>query len=404
MRDHIETLIELLSITDVLDAVRGKPVAVVDSLQVSIIPELHRNVVAALVDAFRLEDVGVAARGHAVTITEELQAQLTLITNYGVVVSDRLRVAAQMLGTTISGEAVVEALRVIDLLQLAQDAAVSDSVLIADLTATQRAVGIIESLSVVVAAQGAAVLHLSIEQSIRLVDGLTNFFGGEISEGLVLADAIRAQGRLPATAVETVAVSDVVEPRLLVAVTATEELQLNDENVLQMLFQPTVVEGLEITLGYLAPSGSTTAWVMNTRTGAVTEYQNYEFNSFASLGNKYIAASKDGLFELVGDTDSGNAIIASLKSGFMQFGGTRLSRLGAAYIAARGEGNFILRIVDGDGKTYDYTTSTRNMRSTKVHMGKGQRSRYFSFELISAGQDFDLDTLEFVPVLVQRRV
>jgi hypothetical protein len=44
------------------------------------------------------------------------------------------------------------------------------------------------------------------------------------------------------------------------------------------------------------------------------------------------------------------------------------------------------------------------MRSTKFHMGKGQRSRYFAFELISAGQDFDLDTLEFVPLVVQRRV
>jgi hypothetical protein len=48
--------------------------------------------------------------------------------------------------------------------------------------------------------------------------------------------------------------------------------------------------------------------------------------------------------------------------------------------------------------------STRSMRSTKVHMGKGQRARYFSFELISTGGDFDLDTLEFVPIVVQRRV
>jgi hypothetical protein len=37
-------------------------------------------------------------------------------------------------------------------------------------------------------------------------------------------------------------------------------------------------------------------------------------------------------------------------------------------------------------------------------MGKGQRARYFAFELISAGQDFDLDTIEFVPIVVQRRV
>jgi hypothetical protein len=37
-------------------------------------------------------------------------------------------------------------------------------------------------------------------------------------------------------------------------------------------------------------------------------------------------------------------------------------------------------------------------------MGKGLRSRYFAFELVSTGQDFDLDTLEFIPLVADRRV
>ena len=44
------------------------------------------------------------------------------------------------------------------------------------------------------------------------------------------------------------------------------------------------------------------------------------------------------------------------------------------------------------------------MKTTKVNLGKGLRARYFAFELVSTGQDFDLDTLEFIPLVAQRRV
>jgi hypothetical protein len=175
--------------------------------------------------------------------------------------------------------------------------------------------------------------------------------------------------------------------------------------VLSLLLKPTIAEGIEITAAYLSPGeGSFTTWAVNTRTGAISQYDNFVFNSFAQMGNVYLGASEDGLFELHGDTDAGTDIVSRIKSGFMQFNGSRFSSLRAAYLGVRGEGDFVLRLLTGDGKTYDYAVSTRDMRTTKVHMGKGHRARYFAFELISTGQDFDLDTIEFVPILANRRV
>ena len=69
-----------------------------------------------------------------------------------------------------------------------------------------------------------------------------------------------------------------------------------------------------------------------------------------------------------------------------------------------GEDQAILKLETKDGATYTYQIDTRDGRSSKVHMGKGQRSRYFAWELTTVGQDFDLDTLEFGPVRVDRRV
>jgi transketolase len=42
--------------------------------------------------------------------------------------------------------------------------------------------------------------------------------------------------------------------------------------------------------------------------------------------------------------------------------------------------------------------------NTKFEIGKGIRARYFSFELTSTGQEFDLDSIEFLPIVNQRRV
>lgn len=238
----------------------------------------------------------------------------------------------------------------------------------------------------------------------RLSDSLAQFLGADVAVSMALAETLLATRTTTQIATETVEVEDNILPRLLIRLAAAENIEITAEEAIGMLFRPELLERFEVTAAHIAPSGSFTTWVMNARNAAVSEYTSYEFNSFARLGNRYVAASATGLYELLGDTDDGADIIGRIMGGFMQFGGTKLSRLSAAYIAARGEGDFVLRIETADGAVYNYQVGTRDMRSTKFHMGKGQRARYFAYELISAGQDFDLDTLEFVPVVVQRRV
>lgn len=280
----------------------------------------------------------------------------------------------------------------------------TDGVAVGDALAVAQAVIMAERLGLRDALTASGRYNLTVVQAIRLADRLYQFFGAEVDEGITFAVDLLVRKLAVAAVSDTVEIEDVMEPRFLISAVVEEGIEINAEQAVQMLFNPTILEGVEINAGFLSPDGSLTTWAMNARNGAVTEYTNYEFNSFAKIGNRYVGASAEGLYELLGDDDAGTSIIARIKGGFLQFGGTHLSRLSAAYIAARGEGQFVLRIITGEGAAYNYSVDTRNMRSTKVHMGKGQRARYFSYELISSGQDFDLDTLEFVPVVVQRRV
>lgn len=244
----------------------------------------------------------------------------------------------------------------------------------------------------------------SVAETIGIAAALARFFGADIDEGIGLSSTLVGNTALSGLIAEGVGLAATLTPSLLIKVTVADGVELDDVDVLQMIYSPEVVDSVSITGAYLSPGGGITTWAMNTRTAAVTEYSNYEFNSFARLGDKYIGASANGLYELVGDDDDGEAIIARIKSGFFQWAGSRFTLFKAAYLGIRGGGDFVLRLTTGDGKTYDYAVAARDMRSTKVKIGKGIRTRYFCFELISAGDDFDLESVEFVPLVAERRV
>ncbi len=183
-------------------------------------------------------------------------------------------------------------------------------------------------------------------------------------------------------------------------------IQLSPSQLVKMIYRgDALLDGVAITALYISPSGTTTTWAINTRTNAVTEYLNYNFRSFAMMGNRYVAAGSDGLYELDGDTDNGELIISEMMSGYLQLNEKKLFGIKGAYVAIRGGGRFYLKLVSGDGREYVYELKAQpNLMTTKVRVGKGIKTTYMAFDLVTEGQDFDLDSLEFIPMTSGRRV
>lgn len=283
-------------------------------------------------------------------------------------------------------------------------AALADAVGIALSQVTQRAITVIENLGLREVIIGAARYNQTFAETFKLTDALLRFFGASMSDAINIAPTQVASARRPGVVSDAINLAQTQANQLVLRVIAADAVKVSPTQALKMLFKPVTAEGIKIAAVYFSPGGGITTWAMNTQTASVTEYSNYNFNSFAKLGRHYVGASSSGIYTLDGSTDAGTSVIARIKSGFAQFSNSKFSSFKAVYLGVRGEGNFILRVVDGEGKSYDYAVATRNTRSTKVHMGKGLRARYFSFELISTGQDFDLDTVEFVPITETRRV
>jgi hypothetical protein len=245
----------------------------------------------------------------------------------------------------------------------------------------------------------------TLAETLLLHDALARLIGGTVSETLATSATLTPLWKLAASATDAVGLSGVFANTLLLNVSVADGVKLHDADILKMIYSGVIADGVSITAGYIAPTGNLTTWAINTRTSAVTEYDNFAFASFAALGHKIVGASSTGLYELDGATDDGASIVAAIQSGLMQVAGSHFTAFKCAYLGVDSAGAFVLRLEAGDGRTYDYAVQSQQHMTTRVNFGKGLRSRYFSFTLTAVdGHEFTLDNIEFVPITSQRRV
>lgn len=199
-------------------------------------------------------------------------------------------------------------------------------------------------------------------------------------------------------------------PILILAAANVEDAQ----TVKQLLFNFVNAGGvvaMDISLGD-TEDDQYTAWVLNTKTLGATQYDNFDFNSFAAFNNTSYAAKSDGIYELTGDTDQGADIIAEIRTGQLKIGNGKETRVPSAYLGMKTDGSMVMKTVTDDPngmKTENwYAVETRvadAMRTTRVKFGRGLKSVYWQFALSNVdGSDFELASLELLPVILDRRI
>jgi hypothetical protein len=293
-----------------------------------------------------------------------------------------------------------------DSIQLTDVLALLDTINLTPTAAYLSGVALVENFGISEAIVGSALRLVTVAELMTFAENFANFIDGTIIDALTLIGTVVRTKLVPGALTETVEFADVAARSLIIRVTAPETLEITHTQVLQAIYKPTIEDGFEIAAAFLNTDDSFTTWAVNTNTGAVTEYLDFNFNSFAMMGNRYIGISDTGVYELNGDDDAGDDIIAAVKSGWLQFAGAKFTSFKGIYLGMRAErgSEMYLKLTTGDDKSYTYLVTVKDMETTRVYMGKGLRARYFAFELITTGQDFDLDTIEFIPIAAERRV
>lgn len=144
------------------------------------------------------------------------------------------------------------------------------------------------------------------------------------------------------------------------------------------------------------------AWVLNTESTAVSWYDNFDFQSIAQVDDDVFAVNSEGVFLLSGADDAGDAIDASVRYGFMDFGTAYTKRFENIYTGYTSTGvmSVLLRVKDSGHAASVYTLEQRSAdapRTSRFQPGKGLYGRYWQVELRNVGgaaftvYDMDVD-------------
>lgn len=146
-------------------------------------------------------------------------------------------------------------------------------------------------------------------------------------------------------------------------------------------------------------------YVMNTETHAISEYDNFPFNSMS----QNLAASSDGIFRLSGDDDNGIPIKARIKTGLMDFGTSLQKQSPFAYLGITSNGKVLIKTTTTyrgvkKERIYKVESTNETFDSVRGKLSKGVKSRYWQFELSNyKGSKFELESVEFTVLVLNRR-
>jgi hypothetical protein len=152
------------------------------------------------------------------------------------------------------------------------------------------------------------------------------------------------------------------------------------------------------------------AWLMNTETTAASWYNNFDFESIAQPPGKVLAVGPDGLYELVGPTDSGEQIDAEVVSGFTDFDTAQIKRVENMYFGYTSEGRISVtaETYESGHPPYTYFLEQRAAdapRNSRVTPGKGLWGRYWRMTIRNVdGADFEIHDATTDIAVSSRRV
>lgn len=125
-------------------------------------------------------------------------------------------------------------------------------------------------------------------------------------------------------------------------------------------------------------------WSINAATKAAGKYTNFNFNSFARIGNKLYGIGDLGIFEIGGDTDAGQPIGVFLQSGTIREDTGKILPQKAYLVGEIPDGvldKLDFFIIDDDDERYDYAIDMTDGRldSVPVHLGRGIKTRHLRY-------------------------
>lgn len=129
-----------------------------------------------------------------------------------------------------------------------------------------------------------------------------------------------------------------------------------------------------------------------------TDYDNFEFDSFAVKDGNVLAANSDGIYVLTGSDDNGTDIGVTIETAQDDLGIGELKSVPDVYVTYNGGPVVVSAINQSDVRTGFEVEATTKMRTKRARVGQGVEQLLWGIRLVSQdGASIDVDRIEMRP-------
>ena len=241
---------------------------------------------------------------------------------------------------------------------------------------------------------------------LSIIDIISAGFSKTISESIVITDVITQLSKLINILTESITInsSDIVIYTGLERISSSiNTIDIESDKVTA---KTTVSESFIISIPTASGQDNYLAYLLSPETNSVTNYNNYNFKGCTKFNSKYLFYNDTGLYEYGGSTDNGELIEAHITTAAFNFGSTNLKQVPSVYLGTSNSDKVYLKVsIDGKANClYTLNKKTTGLQTQKVDIGKGMIGRYFQFELITKADTFDLESIDFYPIELKRKL
>lgn len=208
--------------------------------------------------------------------------------------------------------------------------------------------------------------------TLSLKESLERLFKESLSEAFDLSDVVTESGIFLTLLSEGFTASDIVAEIFTATTKIVDTFQGTDSNGVSGTFFVLSNDEL-IFKSELVISGEVFAcWVLTTKNYNPSVYSNYDFNSYARLGEKLYGARQDGIYLLEGADDAGVAVHTGLLFDFANMDIPQTKRLRTIHLGSKTSKASVQVATD---RNIQRTYTTMNQRTV---IGKEVRGKYWT--------------------------
>ena len=241
--------------------------------------------------------------------------------------------------------------------------------------------------------------------TLTVADAVIHGASGSISENIEVTHVTLELLSGFAEIIEALTVTLTGTNSLLFISEVDDDFTLDDINLTTTTLVETLLEGLDMIT--LSQDGDVySGWVMNPETFAIWNYDNYNFNSMATINRKTFLANSTGLYSMEGSLDGTAFIESKLKTAALDFGTSNLKKVPDMYIGASTDGDIVVKVSTDERVEVTYRLNSPTIVSDlqTIKLGKGLIGSLWQFEVIDVGAtELDLTSIEWIPTVFGRK-